>query len=161
MAESPGTWVKLGHQEWQYIPPSVRDQAYKHGMIWNAAVDMARCFSTEEPDDNIVMSLGQYMSNRVRLKSKAEIEGSVVELTPRSAVTERVTAIKLIDGRYVPVGNKSAPPPPAPPEHTGSGAEDMSPPPGNFKNKNEIEAPPGRFGKASSSTAPQPTSIMV
>ena len=156
MAESPGTRVKLGHQEWQHIPPSVRDQAYKHGMTWNAAVDMTRCLSTEEPDDNIVMILGQYMSNLAQLKLKAEKEGSFVELTPRSAVTERVPAIKLTDGRYVPVGNKSVPPPPPPPVHTGNGEGDMSPPPGNFKNKDEMEAPPGQFGKASSSTTPQP-----
>ena len=32
----------------------------------------------------------------------------------------------------------------------------MSPPPGNFKRRSEIEAPPGQFGKASSSTTPQP-----
>ena len=58
-----------------------------------------------------------------------------MELTPRSAVTEKVpSAIKLTDGRYVPVGNKSVPPPP-PPVSTGNGAGDMSPPPGNFKNK--------------------------
>ena len=63
MAGSPGTWVKLGHQEWQYIPPSVREQAYKHGMIWNAAAEMTKCFRTGEPDDDVVMTLGKYMSN--------------------------------------------------------------------------------------------------
>ena len=46
MAESPGTWVKLGHQEWQYIPPSVSEQAYKHGLTWNVAVEMTKCFRT-------------------------------------------------------------------------------------------------------------------
>ena len=46
MAESPGTLVKLGRQEWQYIPPSVRDRAYKHGVTWNAAVDMTKCLRT-------------------------------------------------------------------------------------------------------------------
>ena len=88
------------------------------------------------------------MSNHAQLKSRAEKEGPFVELMPRSAVTEKVfSAIKLTDGRYVPVGNKSVPPPP-PPVSTGNRAGDISPPLGNFKNKDEMEAPPGQFGKA-------------
>ena len=155
MAEPPGTWVKLGHQEWQYIPPSVRENAYKHSMTWNAAVEMTKCRRTEDPDDDVVMILGTYLSKRAHHQEMvAEALGTFVELTPRSAVTEMVPpAIKRKDGRNMPVGNKSVPPPPPP--SAGNGAEDMSPPPGNFKNRSEIEAPPGQFGMASSSSALQ------
>ena len=94
MAESPGTWVKLGHKEWQYIPLSVREQAFKHDLAWNAAVEMTKCFRTGEPDDDAVMTLGKHMSNHAHPKSRTEAESSTefVELTPRSAVTEKVTS---------------------------------------------------------------------
>ena len=147
MAESPGTWVKLGHKEWKYIPPSVREQACKHGLAWNAAVEMTKCFRTGEPDDDVVMTLGKYMSNHAHLKSRTEVESSTefVELTPRSAVTEKVTsAIKLKDGRSVPVRDKSARPPP-PPVPAGNEAAMPLPPPGNFEDKAEMSSPPGNF----------------
>ena len=50
MVGSPGTWVKSGHKEWQYIPPSVREQACEHRLTWNAAVEMTKCLRTGEPD---------------------------------------------------------------------------------------------------------------
>ena len=162
MAEPPGTWVKLGRQEWQYIPPSVRDNAYKHGMTWNATVEMTKCLRTEDLDDDIVMSLGKYMSKHAhQQKMVAEKEGKFVELTPRSAKTEMVPpTIKQKDGHNMPAGNKSVPPPP-PPAAAGYGTKVMSPPPGNFKDRDEIEAPPGQFGMASSSSALQTSSVMV
>ena len=62
----------------------------------------------------------------------AENSTKFVELTPRSAITEKVTsAIKLKDGRSVPVGDKSARPPP-PPVPAGKEAAIAFPPPGNF-----------------------------
>ena len=145
MAESPGTWVKLGHQERQYIPPSVREQAYKHGLTWNVAVEMTKCFRTGEPDDDVVTRLGKYMSSRAHLKSRAEAEGSFVELTPRSAIAEKVpsSAIKLTDGRNVPVGDTPARPP-APPVPAGKEAANKLPPLGNF---GELEPPLGNFGE--------------
>ena len=99
------------------------------------------------------MILGKYMGNQAHLKSRTEVESSTefVELTPRSAVTEKVTsAIKLKDGRSVPVGNKPARPPP-PTMPAGDKAAMPLPPPGNFEDKphpppgNFIEAPPGNF----------------
>ena len=117
---------------------------------------MTKCLRTEDPDDDVVMILGKYMSIRAHhQKSMAKAEGSLVELTPRSAVTERAhPATRLTDGRYMPVGNKSVPPPP-PPASAGNGAKVTSPPPGNFKNRGEMEAPPGQFGMASSSSTLQ------
>ena len=68
------------------------------------------------------------------------------------------------DGRYVPVGDESARLP-APPVPAGNGKADMSPPPGNFKDKDELSAPPGnfvelkpppgQFGEAPSGSTPQ------
>ena len=133
MAESPGTWVKLGHQEWQHIPPSVREQACKHGLTWDAAVGMTKCLRTGDPDDDVVMTLGKYMSNHAHLKSRADAESSTkfVELTPRSALTEKVpSATKLKDWRNVPVGDTSARPP-VPPVPAGKEAANMLPLPGN------------------------------
>ena len=149
MAESPGTWAKLGHKEWQYIPPSVREQACKHGLTWDAAVEMTKCFRTGGPDDDVVVTLGEYMSNHAHPKSRADAESSTefVELAPRSAGTEKVTsAIKLKGGRSVPVGDKSARPPP-PPVPAGNKAAIPLPPPGNFEDKEEMSSPPGNFEK--------------
>ena len=156
MAEPPGTWVKLGRQERQYIPPSVRDNAYKHGMTWDATVEMTKSLRTEGLDDYIVMSLGKYMSKHAhQQKMVAETEGKFVQLTPRSAKTEMVPpSIKQKDGHNMPAGSKSVPPPP-PAAAAGYGTKDMFPPPGNFKDRGEIEAPPGQFGMASSSSALQ------
>ena len=41
MAESDGTWVKLGFDEWKYLPPQVRDFAQCHGMTWREASELA------------------------------------------------------------------------------------------------------------------------
>ena len=150
MSESPGTWVKLGNKERQCIPPLVREQAFKHDLTWDAAVKMTKCFRAEKPSCDAIMKLGMHMSNPVHLKSRAEAEvfTNPVELTPRSAVTEKFTsAIKLKDGRTVLVGDKAAPPPP-PPVPVGDNAASPSPPPpppplGNF---GDIKAPPGNFG---------------
>ena len=94
-----------------YIPRLVREQAFKHDLTWGAAVEMTECFRTGKPSNDAFMKPGTHMSNPAQLKSRAETEGSTnpVELTPRSAVTEKVTsAIKLKDGRKVPVGDGCA-----------------------------------------------------
>ena len=72
-----------------------------------------------------------------------------MELTPRSAITEEVTsAIKLKEGRTVPVGDKAAPPlpPPPPPGNFGDKAAASPPPPPPPGNFGDINAPPGNFG---------------
>ena len=40
MAESPGTWVKLGEQSWQFIPYEVKEEARKLDLTWEAAVSL-------------------------------------------------------------------------------------------------------------------------
>ena len=57
-------------------------------------VEMTKCFRIGEPDDDVVMALGKYMSNHAHLNPRAEAESSTkfVELTPRSAVAEKVTS---------------------------------------------------------------------
>ena len=37
MAESPGTWVTLGDQKWQFIQYEVREEARKLDLTWEAA----------------------------------------------------------------------------------------------------------------------------
>ena len=161
MAGSPGTWVKLGHRERQRIPPLVREQAFKHDLTWDAAVDM-KCFRTEEPGNDAIMTLGMHMRSPAQLKSRIETEGStkIAELTPRSAVTEKVTlAIKLKDGCSVPVGDKAARPPPPPVPAGNKAAMPPPPPPGNFEDTSSppLPPPPGTFGdKAAPPTPPPP-----
>ena len=91
---------------------------------------MSKCSCTEKPSNDAIVELGTHMSNPAQLKSRAEAEGSTnpVELTPRSAVTEKATsAFRLKDGRVLPVGGKDKDVP-------------LPPPPGNF---GAIKAPPG------------------
>ena len=174
MAGSPGTWVKLGHKEWQYVPPLVRERAFTRDLTWDAAVEMTKCFRTEKPSNDAITTPGTRTSNPAQLKSSTETEGStdIVELTPRSAVTEKVTsAIKLKDGRSVPVGDKaSMPPPPRPGNFEDNAASSPPPPPpGNFGDKAAssppllpppgnfgiIEAPPGNFDVGQQPPLPQ------
>ena len=42
MAESQGTWVKLGEQSWQFIPHEVKQMAHKLDLTWEAAATMAK-----------------------------------------------------------------------------------------------------------------------
>ena len=118
----------------------VREPAFKHNLTWDAAAEMSMCFCIEKPSNGAIMKLGIRMSSPAQLKSRAEAEGSTnpVELTPRSAATEKVTsAIKLKDGRVMPIGDKAVP---------------LPPPPGNL---GAIKAPPGNFFVGQQSPPPQ------
>ena len=99
MAESPGTWVKLGEQSWQFIPREVKQVAHKLDLTWEAAATMAKPLnSTMEPSDEALKVLGMYMHNRVSLKPRDATRDSIeiVEISPRSASTAKVrSAIRL------------------------------------------------------------------
>ena len=120
-------------------------------------MQLPRClsaFTTERPSNNALMELGTHMSNPAQLKSRAETEGSTnpVELTPRSAATEKVTsAIKLKDGRVLPFGGNDVPLLP-PPGNFGGKDVPMPPPPGNV---GAIKAPPGNFSVGQQPPPPQ------
>ena len=49
MAESPGTWVKLGEQSWQFIPYEVKEVARKLDLTWEAAASLTRAFDLSNP----------------------------------------------------------------------------------------------------------------
>ena len=129
MAESPGTWVKLGEQSWQFIPHEVKQVAHKLDLTWEAAATMSEALSsTVQPSDEALKELGAHMHNRVSLKPRDATRDSIeiVEISPRSASTAKVrSAIKLTPAANVemPPGNFS--------------------PPGNFDAP--IDTPPGNF----------------
>ena len=49
MAESPGTWVKLGDLKWQFIPHEVKEKARELDLTWEGAASLAKTFRTEKP----------------------------------------------------------------------------------------------------------------
>ena len=84
----------------------------------------------------------------------------MVELTPRSAVTEKVTpAIKPKDGRSVPVEDKATRPPPPLVPAGDKAAMPLPPPPGNFKDTSAspLPPPPGNFGDKAAPPPPPPS----
>ena len=98
MAESPGTWVKLGEQTWQFIPYEVKKVARKFDLTWEAAASLTKALSSEQPSNEALMELRAHIHNRVSLKPRDATGDSIeiVEITPRSAATAKVrTAIKL------------------------------------------------------------------
>ena len=130
MAESPGTWVKLGDLKWQFIPHEVKEEARKHDLTWAAAASLTKTFRTDGPSDEALMELGAHV-NCVSLKPRHATGSSIdiVELTPRSATTAKVrTAIQLISAMNV------KPPP--------GNFNDTTKPPGNF---DDTTKPPGNF----------------
>ena len=93
MAESPGTWVKLGEQSWRFIPYEVKQVAHKLDLTWEAAATMTEALSsTVQPSDEALKELGAHMHNRVSLKPRDATGDSIdiVEITPRSATTAKV-----------------------------------------------------------------------
>ena len=143
MAESQGTWVKLGEQSWQFIPREIKQLAHKLDLTWETAATMAKPLnSTMEPSDEAIKVLGEYhMHNRVSLKPRdaTRVSIEIVEISPRSASTAKVrSAIRL-----TPAANVEVPP--------GNFS-----PPGNFDAP--IDTPPGNFSRPASSrwnTTPQ------
>ena len=58
MAESPGTWVKLGEQSWRFIPYEVKQVAHKLDLTWEAAATMMEALSsTVQPSDEALKEL--------------------------------------------------------------------------------------------------------
>ena len=137
MAESQGTWVKLGEQSWQFIPCRIKQMAYELGLTWETAATIARPLnSAVEPSGEAVKALGMYHAqNRVSLKPRDATKDSIefVEISPRRASTAKVceSAIKLIP------------------------AADVEMPPGNFHPPStfgaHIDTPPGNFSRPASS----------
>ena len=149
MAESPGTWVKLGEQSWQFIPHEAKQMAHKLDLTWEATTTMMKALSsTVGPSDEALKELGVYMHNRVSLKPRDATRDSIeiVEISPRSASTAKVrSAIRLTPSaiRLTPAVNVEVPP------------GDFSPP-GN--SDAPIDTPPGNFNRPASSrwnTTPQ------
>ena len=136
MAESPGTWVKLGDLKWQYIPHEVKEKARELDLTWEGAASLAKAFRTERPSDEALKELGahvNYVSLKPRQSAMRFAHGSsidIVEFTPRNATTAKVrTAIQLIPATDV------KPPP-------GNFNDTTKPPPGNFDDGTK---PPGNF----------------
>ena len=179
MAESDGTWVKLGFDEWKYLPPQVRDFAQCHGMTWREASELASHIA-EKPNTSECMRLGKWigasMSNHAQLESdpaaevfvltprkvndkiptrhdservNPDVVQSTIKLTTGRVITLGTSVIKLKDGRVVPLG--APPPPDKPPGHFLG--KNIEKPPGQF-----MEPPPGNFddGKAKPQPPPPP-----
>ncbi|MGY8884694.1 MAG: hypothetical protein ACKVKI_04190, partial [Flavobacteriales bacterium] len=71
MAESPGTWVKLGDLKWQFIPHEVKEKARELDLTWEGAASLAKTFRTERPSDEALKELGAHMNvNYVSLKPR-------------------------------------------------------------------------------------------
>ena len=143
MAESQGTWVKLGEQSCRFVPREIKQLAHKLDLTWETTATIAKPLnSTMEPSDEAIKVLGMYhMHNRVSLKPRDATRDSIeiVEISPRSASTAKVkSAIRL-----TPAANVEVPP------------GDFSPP-GNFNVP--IDKPSGNFNQPASSswnTTPQ------
>ena len=63
MAESPGTWVKLGDLKWQFIPHKVKEEARKLDLTWAGAASLTKTFRTDGPSNEALMELGVHMQN--------------------------------------------------------------------------------------------------
>ena len=108
MAESQGTWVKLGEQSWQFIPREIKQLAHKLDLTWETTARMAKPLSsTVEHSDEALKELGVYhLHNRVSLKPRDATRDpiEIVEISPRSASTAKVrSAIRLTPSAIRPV----------------------------------------------------------
>ena len=177
MAEPSGTWVKLGFEDWKYLPPQVRDYSKNHNMTWKEACELAEHVAGK-PNASECMRLGTWigesMSNHAQLVSDPTAEVYIV--TPRKVnekipsrqhepevvqhhtitlssgrvITLGAPAIKLQDGRTIPLG---APPPPSkPPGHFMD--KDLDKPPGTF-----MTPPPGNFTGGQPQPPPPPPPV--
>ena len=177
MAEPSGTWVKLGFEDWKYLPPQVRDYSKQQNMTWKEACERAEHIAGK-PNASECMRLGTWigesMSNHAQLVSDPTAEVYIV--TPRKVnekipsrqhepevvqhhtitlstgrvITLGAPAIKLQDGRTIPLG---APPPPSkPPGHFMD--KDLDKPPGTF-----MTPPPGNFTGGQPQPPPPPPPV--
>ena len=96
MAESQGTWVKLGEQSWQFIPREIKQVAHKLDLTWEDSSndgETAELYNGAQRRSS--QGTGMYhVHNRVSLKPRDATRDSIeiVEISPRSASTAKVTS---------------------------------------------------------------------
>ena len=84
MADSSGTWLKLGYEKWQFIPEEVKEQASKLDLTWEGAAVLTKFCRPNGLSKEALIELGEHASG-VSLKPRHATEGYIdhVELTPR------------------------------------------------------------------------------